>query len=41
MMHDPETACNTFRELSHMGFLPIDPEGLKKAVAELEEVTAL
>ncbi|WP_026523992.1 family 78 glycoside hydrolase catalytic domain [Butyrivibrio sp. MB2005] len=41
MMHDPETACNTFRELSHMGFLPIDPEGLKKAVAELEEVIAL
>ncbi|WP_044913334.1 family 78 glycoside hydrolase catalytic domain [Butyrivibrio sp. WCE2006] len=40
MLHDPETSCNTFRELSHMGFLPIDPEGLKKAVAELEEVTA-
>ncbi|WP_026510221.1 family 78 glycoside hydrolase catalytic domain [Butyrivibrio sp. LC3010] len=40
MLHDPETSCNTFRELSHMGFLPIDPEGLKKAVAELEEVIA-
>jgi alpha-L-rhamnosidase len=33
---DIETGSCTFEDLSHMGFLPIDPEELKKAVAELE-----
>lgn len=38
MMHDSEMGSNTFREISFMGFLPIDPEALKKAVAELENL---
>ncbi len=38
MIHDPELSCNTFREMSYMGFLPIDREKLKEAVTELEEV---
>lgn len=40
MAHDPEMGANTFREIAGMGYLPIDGEKLKEAVAELEEICA-
>jgi alpha-L-rhamnosidase len=36
---DIETGSLSFEDLSHMGYLPVDPEELRKAVAELEKVT--
>lgn len=39
MAQDAESRCNTFRDLSHMGFLGVDIEKLKKVVSKIENLT--
>ncbi|MCI6998255.1 MAG: family 78 glycoside hydrolase catalytic domain [Eubacterium sp.] len=36
---DPEMAVNSLEEISHIGFLPFDPEQLETAIKEIGEVT--
>lgn len=38
MSGDPEMAANTLEDLSHMGYLPFDPQQLELAIGELEEL---
>lgn len=38
---DPEMGVNTLEELSHMGFLPIDPKGLELAAGEICDLEML
>lgn len=35
---DPEMAVNTLEDLSHMGFLPFNPEQLEAAIGEICEL---
>lgn len=36
---DPEMGANTLEDISHMGYLPIDPAALQQAIREVSEVT--
>lgn len=37
---DPEMGANTLEDISHMGYLPFEPDRLKKAVGEISELKA-
>ena len=35
---DPEMGANTLEDISKMGYLPFEPEQLKKAIEEISEL---
>ncbi len=37
---DPEMGANSLEDISHIGFLPIDPNALETAIKEISEIIA-